>query len=266
MRCTYIPLMAMAAGLCAAQGATAADDDRGPAVAMVRAQAVTDLAAPRYDDATGLWFTKDLRAPGEAASEVKGRDFSVRKTHKGGRIVLQVKAGKDSLTVSVASNAIEIRTRKRVVRFDPTRATEDHYHSAKAALAESRVVGRLRASAAALSAATTNSAEGFDFLLTEAIVAILDGDPSPVERLKARVRNQVVGVGMQAVRRAIGDCYDQWRGEALDAMLEAESCVNDFPIWDVVMRNLCYLNWTMRAEAAWFEFVGCSLGTALRLR
>jgi hypothetical protein len=48
-------------------------------------------------------------------------------------------------------------------------------------------------------------------------------------------------------------------------MAEAESCLNDFAIWNVPMRNLCYLNWTLRAEAAWFEFVGCSLGSGIAL-
>jgi hypothetical protein len=48
-------------------------------------------------------------------------------------------------------------------------------------------------------------------------------------------------------------------------MLAGEDCVNDFAIWNVPMRNLCNFEFTLRVEAAWFEFLGCSFTRAIRL-
>lgn len=220
----------------------------------------------RFDEATGLWFTRQADSAGKITSEVRGRDLSVTKTFAEGRLTLDIKAGKQSLWISVSRQQIEIRTGRKRLRFDPARASEEQYHEAKELLAQSRVVSRLRSAAAGVSAAVQNAPEGFEFLLTDAVVAVLDGDPTATRRLKDRFRERLLGLGMQpAAAGAIGNCYDEYRREVYNAMMDADACVNDFEVWNVPMRNLCYFEWTIRVEGAWFEFVGCTLSRAVQL-
>jgi hypothetical protein len=237
-----------------------------PRVSVARAAQAGDVAASRYDEATALWLTARVEHDGTPVTEIRGHDFLVRKSFApGGPLSIEVTTGRHSLAVRASRELVEIRSGKRRVRFNPTAATEADYHAAKELLARSRVLGRLHGAAAALGRQASDSPEGFGFLLTQALVALIDGDPSPAQRLKERMRARVVGLEVQPVRRAIGECYDSWRQEALRAMYDLERCVGDFSVWNVPMRNLCNLDYTLRVEAAWFEFLGCSLTRAVRL-
>lgn len=254
-----IVVMACAEAAIAAEGRAQA-----PAA---RAGQASDVLKAQYDELTNLWFTAQVDAQGRPSSEVKGRDLSIRKSIENNQITLEISSGKRTLTVKASPTLVELRTGRRVVRFDPTKATEDHYDGAKALLAESRVVARLRAAAAGTGRDVLNGPQGTDLLLTEALVALLDGDPGAAERVKGRVREQVLGTGLQvaAAGGAIGDCYTEYRNAIYEAFMEAERCVSDFSVFNVPMRNLCNLEFTIRAEAIWFEFLGCSLGRAIRV-
>jgi hypothetical protein len=225
----------------------------------------SSTAGQRYDEPTGLWITNEVDSSGDTVIHAKGNSFSVRKSMKRGTVTLAIQAGRDTLNLGISGTQITVTSGKRTVRFDPTRATEQHYHAVKQLLAASKVVARLRLAAASLSPATVASPEGVSFLLTEALVALLDGDSSAVDRLKARARAERIGTGVRKARAATNTCWEQYVSEAYDAMIDAERCVNDFEVWNVVMRNLCYLHWTLRAESAWFQFVGCTMGSGIRL-
>ncbi|MGE3843130.1 MAG: hypothetical protein AB7I50_16270 [Vicinamibacterales bacterium] len=220
----------------------------------------------RFDEATGLWFTRHVDGSGRVKSEVTGRELTVTKQFADGRLDLEIKTGKQALSIAVSKYLIDIRSGKKRVRFDPTKATEDDYSQAKELLAHSRVVSRLRSAAAGIGSTVLAAPEGFEFLLTDSIVAILDGDPTATRRLKDRFRERLLGLGMQpAAAGAIGNCYDEYRREVYNAMMDTDACINDFEVWNVPMRNLCYFEWTIRVEGAWFEFVGCTLSRAVQL-
>lgn len=237
-----------------------------PTTRSVGQGVVDQPISSRFDEATGLWFTRHVDGAGRVTSEVTGRELTVTKQFADGRLELEIKTGKQALSIAVSKYLVDIRSGKRRVRFDPTRATEDDYSQAKELLAQSRVVSRLRSAAAGIGTAVLGAPEGFEFLLTDSIVAILDGDPTATRRLKDRFRERLLGPGVQpAAAGAIGNCYDEYRREVYNAMMDADACVNDFEVWNVPMRNLCYFEWTIRVEGAWFEFVGCTLTRAVQL-
>jgi hypothetical protein len=235
-------------------------------VAPRMAQA-SDPLANRYDEATGLWLIGRTESDGRLVSEVKGGDLVVRKTIKApGELTIEILAGRHAATITVSRTLVEVKTRRRTVRFDPTRAAEADYHAAKQVLAESGVVSRARAAAAGLGREAADSVQGLDFQLTDAVVGILDGDTAAVDRLKERIRTRVLGIGLKpAGGGAIGECYEQYKWEVYRAWIANEECVRDFDFWNVPMRNLCNLEWTIRVEAAWFEFVGCTVARAVKL-
>jgi hypothetical protein len=242
--------------------------EQGVKVPPVRADQAGDALASQYDEITGLWFTAQLDRQGQISSEVKGRDLSIVKSLTDGQVRLEITAGKNHLTIIASPGAVELTAGKRRVRFDPKQATEGDYDAAKRLLAESRVVGRLRAAAAVLGANAAETPHATDLLLTDALVGLLDGDPGAAARIRERVRTRIAGarvVPAAARGGAIGDCYNEYRNEVYDAMMDAERCVDDFPIWNVPMRNLCNLEFTLRSEAAWFEFLGCTFTRVVRM-
>jgi hypothetical protein len=236
------------------------------AAAAGQAPPAGDPGASRYDEPTGLWFTRQVDAAGRVTSEVTGKELSIRKRFAEGRVSVELRVGKRALQVSASPTEVDIRSGSSRLRFDPARATEADYDRAKELLAQSRVVSRLRSAVAGVQGDLLEAPEGFDLLLTDALVGILDGDPRATMRAREGLRRRVIGVGLRpAAAGIIGACYAEYRIEAYNAFVEAEQCLNSFAIWNIPMRNLCNLEWTIRAEAAWFEFVGCSLGRAVRL-
>jgi hypothetical protein len=226
---------------------------------------LTDPAVSQYDEPTQLWFTRQIDADGRLISEVKGKELSITKTFANDRLTLEVRAGSQSLSIAVAHRQIEIKSGRKTVRFDPAQTTESQYDAVKNLLGQSRVVGRLRSAVAGLSTGVREGPGGFDLLATEALVALLDGDPTAAQRLKERIRGELLGVGVQPARRTNGECFDEYKREQYLAFLAAENCVNDFSFWNVPAQNLCYLEWLIRLEASWFEFLGCSIARAVRL-
>jgi hypothetical protein len=255
MGCTWTTILL--AGLVCAANVGHAGANVAPATRVLRAGQATDPITSQYDDQTGLWFTEHIDAEGRAKSEVKGKGLVVTKSFAAGRLTLQVKSGSHALSITIAPGEIGIRSGKRTLRLNPEQATEADYDEAKELLARSRVVGRLRSAAAAIGKKVAESPAGFEFLLTEALVALLDGDPSAAQRAKERLQGKVFGLGVQPAR-AGGNCYSSYRNEVYSAMMSTRSCVNDFAIWNVPMRNLCYFEWTIRIESAWFGFLSCS--------
>jgi hypothetical protein len=234
-------------------------------VALLRPAQTGDPAAAVYDDATDLWFTQQIDVQGRPVSQIRGKQLSVDKTVVDGRLILDVRAGNRSLVLTLAADAVEVRSGRRVARFDPRRATKAHYDTAKEVLAHSKVVARLRSVAAGVGRGVLDSPQGFDLQATDAIVALFDGDPSSAARLRERVRQQLFGVRARPAGLKIGDCWDEWKQYAFDAFGDLEECIKSFGVWNVPMRNLCNLTFTMQSTLVWYEMLGCTLGRAIRL-
>lgn len=234
---------------------------------LVRVGQSAEALKAQYDELTNLWFTTQVDAQGQPSSEVKGRDLQIKKSFANRQLTLEIKAGSRALTIKASPALVELRTGRRVVKFDPQKATEANYDAAKQLLAESRVVGRLRAAAAATNSKILDGPQGTDLLLSDALVGLLDGDPGASERVRGQMRDRMLGKGLTVAAAGgyIGDCYTEYRNAIYEAFMEAERCVSDFSVFNVPMRNLCNLEYTLRAEAIWFEFIGCSFGRAVRL-
>lgn len=226
-----------------------------------------DWGASRFDEATGLWFSQAVDADGTPVSEVKGVELTLRKKVKRpGHVVIDLSASGESVSISVTRDRVDLKVGRRRLRFDPTRATEADYDAVRRVLAESRALSRLRIAASGVTAGTRKSSHGFDLLATEALLGLVAGDPSAAVQLKERIRAEIEGVQVQPVRRMIGECYRGWRQEVYSAMIDAETCVSSFAFWNVPMRNLCMLDWTIRVESAWFEYLSCSASQFIRIQ
>lgn len=271
--------------LCLATGAGAAPaaaSSRPGAAACVPAStagrasaaAVASLGAPpaewtweqvreRIDEVSGVHLAIGLDTAGLKRSEARFAAGRLVKTVDPNRAVYLVLHGAGGqVRVTLVRGRVDVMVADRT--FTTTAASTDaELLAMRSALALSPTVQAVRAAMARLSADVASTVEGADLLISNALLASLDGDVSALERVGRRLERWLQTPAAEA-RLVVATCYDTWKKEAVDAMNWVERCYYDFSWWNVFMKDLCFVEWTLRVEAAWFEFLRC-LALAPRL-
>jgi hypothetical protein len=217
----------------------------------------------RRDPVSGVELAFGLDTAGLKRSEARIGQVRLVKTVDANRWVhLAVTGAGDDVAVQLARGRVEVTAGTR--RYLLTDATgDDELLDMRHALAASPAVRIVRGSVSRLSADVASSVEGADLLVSNALLAALDGDIGALGRVGRRLQQWLAQPHVDA-RLVVVTCYDSWRQEAILAMNWVEECYNDFEWWNVLMRDLCFVEWTLRVEAAWFEFLRC-LALAPRL-
>lgn len=215
------------------------------------------------DPVSGAELALGLDADGLKRSEARFGSVHLVKTVDANRSVHLAVAGEGGgVTVWMIRGRVEVTAGGRTFAVTATTPDSDLL-AMRHTLAASPAVQAVRAAVARLSSDVAATVEGADLLVSNALLASLDGDVSALERVGRRLHQWLSAPTVEA-RFVLQTCYEDWKQEAVHAMNWVEQCYNDFEWWNVVMRDLCFVEWTLRVEAAWFEFLRC-LALAPRL-
>lgn len=242
----------------------AADASRtGHVLAPPPAEWTWEQVRERHDEVSGIDLAVGLDAAGLKRSEARIGQVRLVKTVDPNRLVhLAIDGGDEPASVVMMRGRVDVAVGSRA--FSITASTSDtDLLAMRQALASSPAVQTVRATVARLSSDVAASVEGADLLVSNALLASLDGDLGALARVGRRLGEWLAAPAVEA-RLVLETCYDAWKQEAVAAMNWVEQCYNDFEWWNVVMRDLCFVEWTLRVEAAWFEFLRC-LALAPRL-
>lgn len=242
----------------------AADASRaGHVLAPPPAEWTWEQVRERHDAVSGIDLAVGLDAAGLKRSEARIGRVRLVKTVDPNRLVhLAIDGGDEPASVVMMRGRVDVAVGSRA--FSITASTSDtDLLAMRQALASSPAVQTVRATVARLSSDVAASVEGADLLVSNALLASLDGDLGALARVGRRLGEWLAAPAVEA-RLVLETCYDAWKQEAVAAMNWVEQCYNDFEWWNVVMRDLCFVEWTLRVEAAWFEFLRC-LALAPRL-
>ncbi|MCU0248985.1 MAG: hypothetical protein MUE61_02140 [Vicinamibacterales bacterium] len=166
-------------------------------------------------------------------------------------------AGRQDVLVLVRTG-----NRLRVTRGDQTAvllldgADEDGLDLVQAVLAGSRAARAFRGVHRRLSQQSRESAPGVALDNLDVLLGILQGDTGAVDR-RAPARREA---GWRVSRVSCGaapTCYAEYEGEVVAAWDDFSQCVDDVK-WFPGLQEVCAFTWLLRAESAWFRFIGCS--------
>ncbi len=255
---TVSGVMASDGCLCAtARGAVEPAPSAGPnpAVWQSRPAQAGDIAMAVTRDGVGL---------PEIRWTVHG--LTIRKvTEADGRFEIQISAGADEIALSAVPGILTVSKPGRKVAVHLASRDESALDQARSLLANSKAVRQFRAMAYGMSAADASSPAGAGLQVTATFLSLLDGDLGAARRLADRGRQSSRPAPAGAVT-AMSDeeevdggatCYEKYRDEVVAAWVDYESCCASFFYWQPLV-NLCGMEWALKVESAWFQFLGCS--------
>jgi hypothetical protein len=249
-------LAASAAGL--AQGAAARSIGAPPS------EWTWERVRERADEVSGARLAIGLDTAGLKRSEARFAAGRLVKTVDPNRAVFLALYGSGGeVRIALTRGRVDVMVSGGGTFTTMATTTDADLLAMRSALALSPTVQGLRAAMARLSSDVAATVEGADLLISNALLASLDGDVSALERVGRRLERWLTTPAAEA-RLVVATCYDTWKKEAVDAMNWVEQCYYDFAWWNVFMKDLCFVEWTLRVEAAWFEFLRC-LALAPRL-
>lgn len=135
-------------------------------------------------------------------------------------------------------------------------ADEEGLDLAQAVMAGSRAARTFRAVFLRLGEASRSSAPGASLGNLDTWLAVLQGEPSAVDRRAPEGR----GGGWTVSRvscAAEGTCYSEYESEVIKAWDDYVQCIYDVR-WYPGLQEVCAFTWLLRVESAWFRFIGCS--------
>jgi hypothetical protein len=165
-------------------------------------------------------------------------------------------AGRQDLVVLIRTG-----NRLRVTRGDQTavmridQTDEEGLDRVQHVLAGSYAVRAFRAVTHRLGQDSRESAPGIALENLGALLGVVLGEPGAADRLAPK-RTE----GGRLARAACGlerSCYSAYEIEVTNAWGDFSQCVYDVR-WYPGVQEVCAFTWVLRAESAWFQFIGCS--------
>jgi hypothetical protein len=254
-----------------AGSAQAASGDRVlQCVGVFKTSAVTAPAVRsvqvHHDAQTDATFFFSSTREGAVRMMMTSTDLEMEKTvYPDGRFQIVVQTGDDQTSVVGAPGTLEVERRNHGrEHLDVARAGDEEWLRTKVLLASSKAMRRFRTLAYNLDARTLQTPAGAAVLMSDAILGLLDGDVGAIHRLGQQIRaarqarTRPVALGQEFL-----NCYRKY-GEAVTAALdEYLQCSSQYWMYDP-RQWLCELDWLLKAESAWFQFIACS-GIPLRV-
>jgi hypothetical protein len=207
------------------------------------------------DPATGLAIAVETVREGGVRVAANGHGLDVQKVvARDGSYRLTIRGGGDSLTVEGATSDVLLQRGGDSVRLTPAASDRAAFARAATLLSGSAALGMFRAAVARMTPSTRETVGGLALEIADVLLRVIQDDPGAVSRFRQTLVSRDSGVVRVAFLRR--PCYADWEAEVLDAWGAYEACYNDFSWWSGG-REGCALLYTLRVEAAWFEFLAC---------
>jgi hypothetical protein len=200
-------------------------------------------------------ITSGLAIDGSAAVHAVAGDLDMlKKAWPTGAYSIRLRRGDDTVEIRGDRAGVAVSRGGQIVQIGLDTAGEEELLAVRQLLAGSRSVRAMRVLGAAMAAGAVRSPAGLALALADAIVGLLDGDVTAVERLAERVGRRRIAIALASSEEG---CYEKWEAEVIRAWNDYESCVAVHPsvsLW----RDACGLRWILWAESAWFSFLKCA--------
>lgn len=231
-------------------GCSIAPGGAGPASAGLQA------GAEATGSGSGARATSGLSPDGSAFVRATMGDLAVTKTiERSGRFRMSLRRGDDAVDIAGDDTGVVVTRNGQSLRLEGATAGEDELLEVRALLAGSRGVRAYRLLAAGIGPNAERTPAGMALALTDAMIGLLDGDVTAVQRLAERLGRK--RAGMRQIRFAAG-CYETYEGEVTRAWDDYLDCAATY--WGVSLwRDACGLRWALWAESAWFSFLTCAI-------
>jgi len=209
------------------------------------------------DDESGAQLTLRRRADSALQASLTWLDLDVAKVSQpSGDFHVRMAAREDLLVLVRTGNRLRLTRNGQTAVLALDRADEEGLDLAQAVLAGSRAARAFRGVFRHLGEESRASAPGASLVNLDTWLAVLQGEPSAVDRRAPA--NRVAGWKASRVACvAEPTCYSEYEGEVIKAWDDYVQCIYDVR-WYPGLQEVCAFTWLLRVESAWFRFIGCS--------
>jgi hypothetical protein len=225
-----------------------------PALCAPVAQAQRWERTEVVDESTGAEVRLTARQNGALQVLMSWPDFEFQKVvQPNGDYHLRLRGRQDLVLLIRTGDRLRVTRSGQTATLSLVQPDANGLDTVQQVLAGSRAVRLFRALYARLSDDTLGSVPGMALDSAEALVDVLQGNPSVGGRRRAQPRGRVAQVSFGG--RNV--CYDEYETEVNKSWGELAECVDDVK-WFPGGPEVCALVWAIKVESAWFQFVKCS--------
>jgi hypothetical protein len=209
------------------------------------------------DAGSGAELRLRIRPGGALQASLTWLDLDVAKVSQAnGDFHVRMAAPQDVLVLVRTEQRLRVTRNGQTAVLALDRADEDGLDLAQTVLAGSHAARMFRGVFRQLGEESRGSAPGASLDILDALLGILQGEPGAVDRRAPAGRAD----GWRATRVACGaepTCYSEYAAEVTAAWDDYAQCIYDVR-WYPGLQEVCAFTWLLRAESAWFRFIGCS--------
>lgn len=207
----------------------------------------------------GAIYTFGSGPSGEAVLTIDQGSLHVEKSVAAdGSSTIAIRGNGDEVRVEVSADRVAVSGSEGRASYVPGANDRQGEQAVRVALARSGAVQRFRAFAAQVSARGRRTAFDLAVALSGAVVGQLAGDPDALRQF-SRQHQAPEGKLRQVGRRVIVDCWGQYEAFISWAWTQYLYCLTDTSRPLIISSySYCEIQYTMRAESAWFQFLSCS--------
>ena len=209
------------------------------------------------DAATGAELRLTEKTGGGLQASLTWMELDVAKVvQANGDFHVRIAARQDVLVLVRTGNRLRVTRGGRTAVLLLDRIDEDGLDHAQNVVAGSHALRAFRGVRRQLGLDAQESAPGVALDRLDALLGILQGDPGALDgRAPAR---RHAGVGLTRVSCGVDPtCYSDYESEVIRSWDDYVQCIDDVK-WFPLMQEVCAFTWLLRAESAWFQFIGCS--------
>jgi hypothetical protein len=215
------------------------------------------IERPEIVDAdTGAGLRLTAKAGGALQASLAWTDLDVAKvTQPNGDFHARLAGRQDLVVVVRTANRLRVTRGGQTASVAMDQADEEGLDLLQQLLAGSRAVRAFRGLNRRLNQESRESAPGVSLDGLDALLGILQGDPAAVDR---RAPGRESGGRISRVACTLyRSCYAEYEAEVIAAWNDYAQCIDDVK-WYPGLQEVCAFTWLIRAESAWFRFIGCS--------
>jgi hypothetical protein len=215
------------------------------------------IERPEIVDAdTGAGLRLTAKAGGALQASLAWTDLDVAKvTQPNGDFHARLAGRQDLVVVVRTANRLRVTRGGQTASVAMDQADEEGLDLLQQLLAGSRAVRAFRGLHRRLNQESRESAPGVSLDGLDALLGILQGDPAAVDR---RAPGREGGWRISRVACTLyRSCYAEYEAEVIAAWNDYAQCIDDVK-WYPGLQEVCAFTWLIRAESAWFRFIGCS--------
>ena len=209
------------------------------------------------DPASGAELRLRGRKTGGLQASLVSTDLDVAKVvQPNGDFHARLAAREDVLVVVRTGARLRVTRNGQSATVQLDRVDEEGLDLAQAVLAGSRAVRAFRGVQRHLGEEARESAPGVAIDRLDALLAILQGDTTALDRRGPQARDGAWRVSRVSCG-AEPSCFTEYEDEVTRAWDDYSQCIYDVR-WYPGLQELCAFSWLLRVESAWFRFIGCS--------